>query len=198
MVPAAIVSGGMVQKFGWYNPFMIATAVIMPIGAGLLCTFTPTTGHAKWIAYQFLFGFGMGLGMQQPNLAAQATVAKRQVPTAISVLMFFQTLGGAVFASVGQNLLSSRLVKGLASIPDFDSSNVVHIGATELRNVIPAKYLPQVIDVYNVALKDVFYLGAALAACTIFGALTIEWKNLKKSANVTQKAPVEGAKEVAP
>lgn len=198
MVPAAIISGSIVQKTGYYNPFMILTAVIMPIGAGLLCTFTPTTGHAKWIAYQFLFGFGMGLGMQQPNLAAQATVAKRQVPTAISVIMFFQTLGGAVFSSVAQNLLSSKLVKGLANIPGFDSSNVVTIGATELRNVIPSQYVTQVIDVYNLAIKDVFYLGVALASCTIFGALTIEWKNLKRSANVTQKAPVAGEKEAAP
>lgn len=34
----------------------------MPIGAGLITTFTPTTNHARWIGYQVIYGFGLGLG----------------------------------------------------------------------------------------------------------------------------------------
>lgn len=50
-------------KFGYYVPFMIANGVIMSIGAGLITTFTSKTIHARWIGYQVIFGYGLGLGM---------------------------------------------------------------------------------------------------------------------------------------
>lgn len=175
---------------------MIASAILLPIGAGLLCTLTPTTGHAKWIGVQVLFGFALGLGMQQPNLAVQACLPKSDVPMAISIIFFGQTLGGAIFVSVAQNLLSTRLISGLAGIPGFDARSVVNIGATEIRNVVPVQFLARVVAAYNTAIVDVFYVGVGLSCCLIFGAVSMEWKNLKTSNNIKQK-PAVGNEEKA-
>jgi hypothetical protein len=65
LVIMSMLSGGLVTVLGYYTPFMIASSVLMSIGAGLLTTFATDTGHAKWIGYQVLFGMGVGLGMQQ-------------------------------------------------------------------------------------------------------------------------------------
>jgi len=65
VVICSVVAGGLVTVFGYYAPFMIASSVLMAIGAGLLTTFKVNTGHAEWIGYQALFGIGVGLGMQQ-------------------------------------------------------------------------------------------------------------------------------------
>lgn len=77
LVVASIAAGGLVQRIGYYTPFMIANSCIMSIGAGLIATFTPAIGHPKWIGYQTIFGFGLGLGMQQANLAAQPVLPRK-------------------------------------------------------------------------------------------------------------------------
>ena len=179
LVVASILSGIFVKKVGYYTPPLIACSVIMPIGLGLFTTFTPETGHARWIGYQVLFGFGLGLGMQQASMAAQTVLPKRDVPSGVSLNFFAQQLGGTVFVSVGQNVLVNKLVSGLADIPNFDSAVVVNTGATEIKSVIPPQFLGIVKAVYNHALTDVFEVALVLSCLTIFGTLAIEWKSIK-------------------
>ena len=179
LVVASILGGIFVKKVGYYTPPLIACSVIMPIGLGLFTTFTPETGHAKWIGYQVLFGFGLGLGMQQASMAAQTVLPNKDVPTGISLNFFAQQLGGTVFISVGQNVLVNKLVSGLATIPNFDPVVVVKTGATEIKSVVPPQFLGIVKAVYNHALTDVFEMALVLSCLTIFGALAMEWKNIK-------------------
>ena len=181
LVVASIMAGILVQKLGYYAPFMIANSILMSIGAGLITTWTPSTGHSHWIGYQALYGFGMGLGMQQANLAAQAVLKRKDIPTGVSLIMFCQQLGGAIFVSVGENVFTNKLVQGLSSIsiPDFDPTSIVKIGATELRQYVPAASLPSVLNAYNHALIVTYQVGLAMAALSIIGSATIEWKNIK-------------------
>ena len=180
LVVSSISTGFLVSKFGYYVPFMIASGVLMSIAAGLITTFTPTTGHAKWIGYQVLFGYGLGMGMQQANLAAQAVLARKDAPTGISLIMFCQQLGGAVFVSIGQNVFDNELVKGLHGIGGIAPAAVVSTGATELRTAVGAANLSAVISAYNGALVKVFEAALAMACLSILGAFSMEWINIKK------------------
>ena len=53
-----VISGALVTQTGYYAPFMLASSALTAVGAGLLTTFDLETGHAKWIGYQVLVGFG--------------------------------------------------------------------------------------------------------------------------------------------
>jgi hypothetical protein len=64
----------------------------MTIGAGMISTFKPDTGHAHWIGYQVIYGFGIGVGMQAPMIAAQTVLELKDVPVGTSIQMFAQTL----------------------------------------------------------------------------------------------------------
>jgi hypothetical protein len=64
----------------------------MIVGAGLISTFKPNTGHAKWIGYQVLYGFGLGCGTQAPVMAAQTVLELEDVPVGMSIQIFMQTL----------------------------------------------------------------------------------------------------------
>ena len=180
LVVASIMAGALVQRLGYYVPFMVASGIIMSTGAGLITTFTPSTNHPKWIGYQVIFGFGLGLGMQQANLAAQAVLSRRDASTGIALIMFCQQLGGAVFVSIGQNVFSNELIKGLRPIAGINPATVVKTGATEIRNVVDVKFLSQVRAAYNGALTKTFTAALAMAALSIIGALCMEWKNIKK------------------
>lgn len=117
LVVGSITCGGLVQRFGYYTPFMYLGAVVMSVGAGLITTFTPSTGHAHWIGYQVVFGLGIGMGMQQSNLAIQTVLKHKDVPSGAALLFFFQSLGGTIFVSVGQNLFLDKFVQQLQKLP---------------------------------------------------------------------------------
>lgn len=180
VVVCSIMSGGLVSLLGYYTPFMIASSVILTIGAGLLSTLRTDSGHSKWIGYQAMFGMGVGLGMQQTMIAVQASLPLADVPTATALMMFAQTLGGAVFISVGQNVFTNQLVNNVQiDAPGVDPSLVLRVGATMLRQVVPPESLQNVLQAYNDAITQTFYVGVAMGALSIVGPLFVEWKSVK-------------------
>jgi hypothetical protein len=88
LVILSLVAGGTVSVVGYYTPFMIASVILMTVGAGLLTTFEVDSGHAKWIGYQVLFGAGVGLGMQQTLIAVQTALPLPDVPIGTSYSSF--------------------------------------------------------------------------------------------------------------
>ncbi len=89
--------------------------------------------------------------------------------------------GGAIFVSVGQNVLNSELIKRLSKLPDFDPRLILDSGATSLTN-FPAAIKPQVLVAYNDSLRKVFQIGLILGCINILGAITMEWRSIKKNA----------------
>jgi hypothetical protein len=176
---SSIIAGGTVSALGYYTPMLIACSVIMAVGAGLMTTFRVDTSKAIWIGYQIIFGFGIGLGQQQAGLAAQTVLPAVDVPTGVSLKFFGQMLGGAIFVSVAQNALSTKLIAGLAVFPNLDAKVVVSLGATELRSYVGPEHLGEVLRVYNRAIDDVFMVATILAALSLLGAVLVEWKSVK-------------------
>ncbi|TIA06543.1 MFS transporter [Aureobasidium pullulans] len=180
VVICSVVAGGLVTVFGQYAPWMLASSVLMAIGAGLLSTLKVDTGHAEWIGYQALFGIGVGMGMQQILIAVQTVLPAADIPTGTAIVMFFQTLGGALFISVGQNVFTNKLVSGLkAAVPDLDPAIVLSTGATELKSAIGEQYRDGVLQAYNDALTNSYYVAVALATLSIIGSAAVEWKSVK-------------------
>ncbi|TFK46304.1 major facilitator superfamily protein [Heliocybe sulcata] len=179
LVVASNLAGLCVSRFGYYTPFLLLSAVLMSIGAGLLTTFTPTTAHPMWIGYQILFGFGLGLGLQQPGMAAQATLPRQDVSTGVALMFFGQSLGGAIFVSVAENIFTNKLAVGLERVAGLDAATVVNTGATALRQIVPQDQLPQVLAVYSKAVTTAFYVPLAWACFAIVPALTMEWRSVK-------------------
>lgn len=192
---AAIIAGIGTKQLGYFTHWMFISSILTPLGAGLISTFAVSTGHSKWIGYQALWGLGLGLGMQQPSVAAQTVLKKRDVPTGAAIIFFAQGLGGSVCVSIANNIFLNKLATGLASIPGIDANLVTHVGATDLRDVVPAASLSAVLDVYNFALRNGFYVGVAVSAATVVGTLLMPWIDIKKAA-AEQKAEAAAAAKV--
>ncbi|KAI6897419.1 MFS general substrate transporter [Hortaea werneckii] len=202
LVVASILAGQAVGRIGYYTPFAMASAIIMPIGAGLISTWTVHTGSPKWIGFQVLFGFGVGLGMQQATMAAQTVLRKQDVPTGVALLFFAQQLGGAIFVSVGQYVLNSKLVSGIVRlVPDLSPERILNTGATKLRRIVPAQDLQGVLVAYNSALRQVFVVATAMACLAALGAFSLEWRSVKakegSGGKLTHGASETGRKTVS-
>lgn len=183
LVLFSIVSGGLVTVLGYYAPFMILSAVLMAIGAGLISTWKVDTGSSMWIGYQIIYGLGVGSGMQQALIAAQTVLHLDDIPTGTSIIMFAQTFGGALFIGVAQNVFTNRLLSNLLeNVPTLDPALVLSTGATSLKGTITKSapdLLPAVLTAYNSALVQTYYVSVAMAALAIFGVVAIEWKSVK-------------------
>ncbi len=166
----------------------------MSVGAGLLTTFQVNTGIGKWIGYQVVYGIGMGLCFQVPNLAAQTVLPKSDVPIGLALMLFGQLLGAAVFVAVGENVLGSQLVKKLSGVPGFDPSLVTSGGATSLINSMPADQKGTVLIAYNESLRTVFQVGLILSCLTVLGAVLLEWKSILKQPKALSEEQVPETK----
>ena len=194
MTVFGIVAAVFTEKVGYYVPAMLLSPILCATGAGLLSTLTPNAGINHWIGYQVIYGFGTGAGFQTATLGPQTVLPRADVPLGMALMFFMQQLGGSVFISVGQNILSSQLVDSLSGLPGLDNETIINTGATALHRIVPSNILGTVVGAYSHVLTGVFVLAAALSACMILGALAVEWKNITKEKNGAKDAET-GPKE---
>jgi len=183
LVVSSIIAGIVTQKIGYYVPSMLIAPAIMSIGEGLMTTFNPDTPSSQWIAYQFLAGFGLGFGMQTSGLAIQTVLPREEVSAGIAINFFVQQLGGAIFTSVGQTILSNLLGSKLAGVPGLGGKIIVSEGATSLVHLVPPEYVSVVIDAYNYSCQRVFMCSLGLAFAALLCAFGMEWRSIKKGRN---------------
>ncbi|KAF7904714.1 hypothetical protein EAF00_002048 [Botryotinia globosa] len=181
------------RSIGYYVPMIIVSSIVAPVGAGLLTTLQVNSGPKEWMSWPVVFGSGLGLGIQQISLAVQECLPDNDLPIGLALIPFFQSLGDTIFVSVGQAIFSHELVKNLSALnlPSLPTSLILHTGATELRTLIPAQYLSEVLTAYNAAIMKVFFVAIITSALTIFTGLTLEWKNVnkvKKNFEVTRRS----------
>ena len=82
--------------------------------------------------------------------------------------------------SAGQNVFTSRLASGLASIPGVNATLVIATGATNLKSLIldPANY-SAALEIYNSGLTRAFKVSLVVASLAVVGAVGMEWKSVK-------------------
>lgn len=188
MVLASITNGFAVHKIGYYTPSAIFGSCIMVIGAGLLTTLQVNSPTGHWVGFQILYGFGLGMCFQAPNLAAQTVLPTRDVPIGTSLMFFMQLLGASIFIPVGQYVLLTQLSHKLAGVGGLDLQAISSSGATSLSTSVPEHLRETVLLAYNAALRDVFRLGLALTCLIVLGIAGLEFKSVKKEAQAGKDA----------
>jgi hypothetical protein len=178
---SSILTGALVSKSGYYAPFMLLAPVVAAIGSGLLTTLQVNSGHSEWIGYQAIYGIGAGMGIQLPITAVQATVAPLDLPSATVIVLFFQMIGGAIFVSVAQTVFHNRLLRNCAvGVPSVDAGEVASAGPTALREKFAPELITTILRAYNAAITQSFYIGVAMIALALVGALPVRWISVRK------------------
>ncbi|KIV90376.1 hypothetical protein PV10_07685 [Exophiala mesophila] len=183
-----VVSGALTARWGHYMPFVMLSVVLMSTGAGLITTFSIGMPASKWIGYQILYGLGVGVGFQQPQIAVQAILSSDLIAIGISLMFFTQLLGGAVFLAIGQNVFANRLVAELSAsqVPGLDPIMILESGATEFRHGLglQADQILVVIQAYATALVASYRVGLIVSCLAMLGALGMKWKSIKGLATI--------------
>lgn len=175
-----------VQRLGYYLPWVLCGSALAGLGNGLLSMLTPTYPTANRVGFQIIAGLGLGCaaamvsqrsplerglhaltGDVQPFVAVQSIVEQAQLPLAMAVLVFCLNFGAATFLTLAETIFSQSLVHALATYaPNANASAILAAGATAFRDVVTAEQLPSVLSAYSRSITNVFYLivGSAAAA----------------------------------
>ncbi|KAH7303301.1 major facilitator superfamily domain-containing protein [Stachybotrys elegans] len=179
---AAILSGVLVERFGYYLPWSVASAIITSIAAGLMSTFGVGTSVGEWIGYQIMFGAGCGMGIQMPILAVQHSLPAQKIPIAIATLIFAQNMISAIWLTIANTIFNNSLRTLLPDYaPSINPQTVIDAGATGIRDAVSdGQVLHQVLSAYSEAIDNTFYISAASLAVTLCFVWGIGWKDIRK------------------
>lgn len=183
LMVSGFIAAFMTQKIGYYVPSMYLCPCFLAVGTGLMSTFTISTGSSHWIGYQFICGFGLGLGTQNAALVIQRILPMTDISIGFSLMLLLQQLGGAVFTCVGETVLNNVLISQLAGVPGIDTNAIVDQGITDLASVVPAQYMIVVQEAYNKACTRIFLVCMGLTLVGAVSSLGLEWKSIKKGKN---------------
>lgn len=175
-----VTSGILITITGLYIPWMILGSVISAVACGLLYTLEIDSGTGEWLGYQAMAGIGLGLIFQIPVIVGQSVVKPSDLSSTSAMILFFQTVGGAIWISAGQAGWANKMLKLIAEkVPDVSPGLVVATGASELRDVFTAEQLPGILDAYMEGIRVPIAIAIALACVSTVLAFAPRWEKIK-------------------
>ncbi|KAI1139170.1 major facilitator superfamily domain-containing protein [Hypoxylon sp. FL0543] len=181
-----IITGGLMQRIGYYTPFILLGATLNAVGCGLLSLLTPHSSSGPWIGFQILMGTGRGLSMAVPFLAVQNNLSKDLIPAAMSTLVFMQNFGAAVMVILSQTILTNSLIALVPQdAPGVDPQVVVGAGTTTsaLEQAVGSTHFPGVLWAYSHSLQRIWYFAAAIGGLSFLISSCLGWEKIRKRAD---------------
>ena len=99
----------------------------------------------------------------------------------MSILMFIQTLAGAVFLTLADVIFDTGLKSLIPKdAPNVNPETIISAGATGIRDVVSSQDLPGVLQAYATSIDYVFYMTAGLGVVIVIFAFGMGWKDVRK------------------
>ncbi|MFI9467117.1 MDR family MFS transporter [Streptomyces sp. NPDC052492] len=199
LLVSSTVAGQIISKTGVWKRYLVAGAVIMTVGLGLLATIDADTSFTLLSAYMAVLGVGVGMLMQNLVLAAQNDVPASELGAATSVLSFFRSMGGtigtSVLGAILANRVASEMTKGLdaAGIPSGDGAGESSVPDM---STLPEPVRQIVEHAYGVATADLFLIATPCALLALVTVVFIKEKPLKTTSGMERLAEEAGDRTV--
>jgi EmrB/QacA subfamily drug resistance transporter len=181
MLTTSLLGGQLVTRTGRYRALLIAGAVMLTAGLGLLATMSTTTSPLTTSMYMVALGAGMGLLMQTTQLVAQNSVAQRDIGAASGAVTLFRTLGGSLGVSLLGTLFGQRVQSTLAG----SGAPAGQIGSGHVTPGMLAQLPAPLRDAYQTAItsgvQQVFLWAALIAVLGLIAAWVIQEAPLRGS-----------------
>jgi MFS family permease len=163
--------------------FSVFGCTIAIVGAGLLSSIDFHTPHSRLTGFQIVYGLGMGIAIQQGQNALQFALHKDDIPIAMTLVQFYQALGGAVGASIG-NAVFLAVLRGAKPLtpPGVTVEEIITEGEMAFRR-LPIPFLPSWMKAFSKANQATFLFVVGLSVVSLVGACfmtTNGWRKQKK------------------
>ncbi|WP_448058960.1 MFS transporter [Cellulomonas hominis] len=192
---SSTLSGRIISTTGHYKRFMIAGAVVLTVGLGLMSTIRYDTSFLLVGSYMFVLGVGVGMLMQNLVLAVQNTLEIHEIGSGTATVAFFRTLGGAVGVSALGAVLASRIT---TLVTDGLSALGIDLAALGggTSSIPDVSTLPDAVRVvvessYGEAIADLFLIAAPLGLVALVAVILLKEVPLGTRSGVEQRLAAE-------
>lgn len=178
-----MVANGILTFYRRYTPFLVIGAIAGTIGVAMVHTLGAEAHIASWIGYEILIGMGVGIALQVPMIANQASVGIEDMAAVTALTMFVENIGISIFIASTEATLTNSLVKGLAKYaPDIRPGVVINTGATRIRMMFRSDDIHGILHSYLQGCQDSYFVpiacGTSAAVVSMFIAVPAAAKEL--------------------
>ena len=108
LLPAAIVGGTLLTKFGLYKPILFASFALIVIGFGLFSILDENSSTGAWVGFQVVESFGAGLSLASLLPALLAPLTDKDTALATGTWAFMRSFGIMCGVAVAGTIYSNR------------------------------------------------------------------------------------------
>ncbi|KAJ5093510.1 hypothetical protein N7456_009371 [Penicillium angulare] len=188
LMPAGIVGGLVIAKFGRYKPTMVAGYALLSIGAGCLTILDANSSTGVWVVFQVICGVGGGLALTATLPAVQAPLPESDVAIATACWAFVRSFGSIWGAAIPSAIFNSKIDSLLHKISNPEVRELLkHGGAYEHATASFMKSFDsdlatknELIEIYTAGLKQAWQVLIAFTVIAVPLALLIKEIPLRK------------------
>ncbi|EAQ83429.1 hypothetical protein CHGG_09833 [Chaetomium globosum CBS 148.51] len=173
---AAGIGGVALSHFGVYRPIHVVSFALSALAFGLFTLLNSTTPKAAWAWFELIMVFGLGPTISAILPAILAGLPQADVAAATAVFSFIKTFGFVWGVSVPSIIFNAVVNDNLPAVRDVAlQSQLVDGGAYafasrahDLAPTVDPAVWAEVVGVYVVSLKAVWWWGVALSIVGVF------------------------------
>jgi EmrB/QacA subfamily drug resistance transporter len=171
---ASITSGRLISKTGRYRIFPIVGTATVTLAFWLFSHIAVDTSRFWLGVWMVVLGAGIGMVMPVLTLAVQNAVARKDLGTATSSVIFFRTigsaLGAAIFGAILANRLTHHILANVSGSAGAQAAQGLSKSAQTLKS-LPPDVVQQVLHAFASSFHDVFLFGIPFAIAAFVVAL---------------------------
>jgi len=165
-----MVANAIVTYWRHYKALLFGGAILATAGALSIHSVDSRASNKAWVGFELLTGIGVGLVLQIPMIANQASVGAEDVAAVTTLTLFVENTGTALFVATTEAAFTQGLVAHLKrNMSNIDPHAALNAGATQLRHVFVGADLDQVLRgyLYGCRISHVICVACGVVACVI-------------------------------
>ncbi|RYO99408.1 hypothetical protein DL764_006820 [Monosporascus ibericus] len=208
LVPATIIGGLLLTKFGRYKPILTVAFALVVIGFGLFSLLGENSSTGTWVGFQIIESVGAGLATPTLLPALLASLTDKDTALATGTWAFMRSFGvtwgvaipGAIFSNRAAHLAGSGAISSNATVAaEFMAGGAYQDATAYFLDSLSAETRAQVVKVQKSALQRSWQVAIAFGATGFIAAALLKEVPLRKELDsefgITEKD--KPSKEVA-
>jgi hypothetical protein len=181
-----MIANSLLTFWRHYKPLLLVGAVFVVAGNVRIYLSNARTLTSEWVGYEILSAVGIGMALQIPVIANQASVSADDMAAVTTLTLFLENCGETLFVASSEGAFTNGLLSSLArNLPSIDSKAVLDAGATQIRSVFSGGDLEQILVSYLDGCKTSHLItvacgaAACLISCSSACPAAVSWAKLK-------------------
>ncbi|KAB5576168.1 major facilitator superfamily protein [Coniochaeta sp. 2T2.1] len=189
LLPAAILGGLLLTKFGRYKPILAASFALIVVGFGLFSILDENSSTGAWVGFQVLESFGAGLSLAALLPALLAPLTDKDTALATSTWAFMRSFGvmwgvavaGTIYTNRASQLASSGAISSDAEVTaHFKAGGAYAAAESHYLDSLSAQTRAEVIAVQSNALRLSWQVAIGFGAVGLIAAAVMKQVPLRK------------------